>query len=189
MRIAGVEGMFILMGHKEWVRARRSHQLGDIIMCHINTENIDFNALNRFQRDVLDISIGLLKNVDSSMLNGEIRVEHDIGVDFFIETKTIGFILYLSIRNEELIISSPHMDVCAYYYNSSLGVIFSLVEDVLKGKYKVILKFSKTEKLIAKEVKFNRKELEYFNYNQKTPLNFSKCYKIEEIEGEVLLKI
>lgn len=149
-------------------------------------KKIDAESLTAFELEVWNILCSLFKNLIDDQLSDESSVEKGLGIDVFLRMKRSDFVLYMSITEDRFYINSKYFDIYIYP-ETGIEKIELLSRQILLGKYSIRLGYGSNDKLVYKELVFDKKELEEFNESQKVGFITKKVENEKRVEGIKLI--
>lgn len=147
---------------------------------------IDHTSLGSFQKSIWDILCPLFDRLLFDCLSGESLIEESLGVDVFLRPKQSDFVLYISITDERLYINSKYFDIYIYP-EVELNKIRLLLQEILMGRYWVVLGFGYNNKLIFQTLTFENIDLSNFNEKKDIGFLYKEARYEEKIKGIQLI--
>ena len=146
----------------------------------------DLDALTAFQAKVWGILTSLLKDLLIDKLSNESTIEKGLGIDVFLRLKNSDFVIYMSITEDSLYINSMYFDFYIYP-ETEVEKIELILEELLQGKYLVILGYGSKERLVYKELVFENNKLQEFNEKRKIGFLTKKIKNEKRVNGVMLM--
>ena len=146
----------------------------------------DLDALTAFQAKVWGILTSLLKDLLIDKLSNESTIAKGLGIDVFLRLKNSDFVIYMSITEDSLYINSMYFDFYIYP-ETEVEKIELILEELLQGKYLVILGYGSKERLVYKELVFENNKLQEFNEKRKIGFLTKKIKNEKRVNGVMLM--
>jgi hypothetical protein len=123
---------------------------------------ISLHALNGFEAEIWGIFSPLLAKIPPRVLSDKSSIERGLGIDVFLNLLENDFVLYISITEDRVYLNSKYFDIYSYP-ETNRQTLAILMEQIIYGRYSIILGYDNASKLISRKLIFEEPSIQGFN--------------------------